>query len=149
SIKGIAARWAMHRETVRSKVTALLVKRAIFPTKKRRGDTGQIKVYRMPKFLWQRGASTASLKEDKEAQKRRQRGKKEAPKPPRIMNNEEEEHHDVTLTIDNSIPSASNKGSPSVFVSKGHQHQQGQNQSAKAHIKWPEYVAYCASQKGK
>ena len=63
SVKGIARRWGMDRETVRDHFTALLVKRAIFATKKRRGETRQIKVYRLPKFLWQRGSQTAPNKE--------------------------------------------------------------------------------------
>src|SRR4030095_6231431 len=66
SVKGIAQRWGMDSATVRGQVSELVVRRAIFPTKKRKGGTGQIKVYRLPKFLWQRGSQTAPLRDGKE-----------------------------------------------------------------------------------
>jgi hypothetical protein len=89
STKGIAIRWRMDRETVRSQIKALIVKRAIFHTKKRRGDTRQIKVYRMPKFTWASGSQTAPLSGGEETAKGRQRGGEGVAKPPRTRNKEE------------------------------------------------------------
>jgi hypothetical protein len=107
SVKGIAQRWGMDRETVRGQVSELLVRRAIFPTKKRKGGTGQIKVYRLPKFLWQRGSQTAPLRDGKEMEKGRERGGEEVARPPRTRNKEQG-------TKNNSEKRAEHSSSPSI-----------------------------------
>jgi hypothetical protein len=55
-------------------------------------------------------------------------------------------HHDEWITLGNSTPPTPANVPASQFVVEGHQHQ---SQSARDHIKWPEFVAYCASQKGR
>jgi hypothetical protein len=45
-----------------------------------------------------------------------------------------------------AVPSNASPQTTSDFVGEGHQHQ---NQPARDHVKWPEFVAYCESQKGK
>src|SRR5947207_8823683 len=51
-VERIALTWGMDRETVRRQIEALLVRRMIYHTKKRRGATGQVKVYRLPKITY-------------------------------------------------------------------------------------------------
>jgi hypothetical protein len=129
-VERIASTWGMDRETVRRQIDALLVRRLIRPTKKRCGATGQVKVYRLPKIAYESGGKCRPFENDESGGKARDKrgisGGKSAP------NNE----HDEQGTKKNS----------SGFVFEGHQHQ---NQPARDHIKWPEFVAYCASQKGK
>ena len=90
STKGIATRWRMDRGTVREQIKALLARRAIFRTKKRRGETRQINVYRMPKFTWESGSQTAPSSGGEGAAERRKRGGKGVAKPPRTRNKEQE-----------------------------------------------------------
>ena len=54
-VERIASTWGMDRETVRRQIEALLVRRMIYHTKKRRGATGQVKVYRLPKITYRSG----------------------------------------------------------------------------------------------
>ena len=63
SQKFMASVWHLDRKTVRRAIAALLVRRAIYPTKKHRGNTGRQKVYRMPKITWERGCERDSLKQ--------------------------------------------------------------------------------------
>ena len=129
-VERIASTWGMDRETVRRQLAVLLVRRLIYRTKKRRGATGQVKVYRLPKITYESGGKCRPFGNhesgDKAGHKRGISGGESTP------NNE----HDEQRTKKNS----------SGFVFEGHQHQ---NESAQNHIKWPEFVAYCRSQKGK
>ena len=61
SVERIASIWGMDRETVRRQIDALLVRRMISQTKKRRGSTGQVKVYRLPKITWGSGGQIHPL----------------------------------------------------------------------------------------
>ena len=136
-VERIASAWGMDRETVRRQVEALLVRRKIYRTKQRRGATGQVKVYRLPKITYESGG--------KARDKRGISGGKSTP------NNEHNEqgtkNNDEFKTLGNSIPAAlSSVLHPSGFVFGAHQHL---NQSARDHPKWQEFAAYCASQKGK
>src|SRR4051794_26198870 len=55
SVEFIASRWGMDRDTVRRQIEVLLVRRLIYRTKKRRGATGQVKVYRLPRITYESG----------------------------------------------------------------------------------------------
>jgi hypothetical protein len=60
---------------------------------------------------------------------------------------EQKKKDDELITLGTSVPAASdNASASSPSFSLSHQHQ---NQSAQSHIKWSEFAAYCASQKGK
>lgn len=67
----IASTWGMDRETVRRQIRDLLAKRKIFRTKKRRGATGQVKVYRLPKITYERGGKSHPFENDKSEGKAR------------------------------------------------------------------------------
>jgi len=130
-VEFIASRWGMDRATVRRQIDGLLVRRLIYRTKKRRGATGQVKVYRLPKVTYESGGKCRPFENhesgDKAGHKGAISGGKSTP------NNE----YDEQRTKKNS----------SGFVFEGHQHHQ--DESAQNHIKWPEFVAYCKSQMGK
>jgi hypothetical protein len=124
-VEFIASRWGMDRDTVRRQIRVLLVRRLIYRTKKRCGATGQVKVYRLPKITWGSGGKST----------------------PNNGIMEQKKKDDELITLGTSVPAASdNASASSTSFSLSHQHQ---NQSARNHIKWPEFVAYCASQKGK
>ena len=148
----IAFTWHMDRKTVRRQITALIGKRTLYCTKARRGATGQVKVYRLPKITWESGAFHHRFKTEqsvpKESHKSPISGGERDPNNG-IMKKEQKRtsHQGAAKIPGNSIPNASGNAVPaSGFGSDGHQHQ---NQSARNHVKWPEFVAYCASQKGK
>jgi len=54
-VERIASAWGMDRETIRRQIEALLVRRKVYRTKQRRGATGQVKVYRLPKITYGSG----------------------------------------------------------------------------------------------
>ena len=58
-VERIASTWGMDRHTVRRQIRELLARRKIFPTKKTRGSTGQVKVYRLPRITWESGRKSA------------------------------------------------------------------------------------------
>ncbi len=58
-VERIASTWGMDRETVRRQIEALLGRRMIHRTKKRRGSTGQVKVYRLPKITYRSGGKSS------------------------------------------------------------------------------------------
>ena len=68
-----------------------------------------------------------------------------------LMTNQIPNTNDVLTAQGNSIPATPKKGSSSDVVVEDHQHHQKQPaaQPARDHIKWPEFVAWCESQKGK
>ena len=145
-VERIASAWGMDRETVRRQIGALLVTRKIYPTKKRRGATGQVRVYRLPKIIWGSGGKCRSFGNDgsggKAGDKRGISGGKSAP------NNDNDittnKYHDVIKALGNSIPFAPANGSPKSVCSffEGHQNQ---NQPVQHHVKWLEFAAWCRS----
>lgn len=69
SALGIASKWHLDRKTVAGAIDELLVRHAFSDTKKRRGKTRQIKVYRMPKITWGRYSQTDAFKKGQGVQK--------------------------------------------------------------------------------
>jgi hypothetical protein len=146
----IASTWRMHRDTVRRQIAVLLVRRLLHPTKKRCGETGQVKVYRLPKITYESGTKCHPFENDeseaKAPHKRRTSGTELGPN--NGMMNKEHHHHDELITLGASIPATpSNASTSSSFFVEGHQ--KHQSQPSRDHIKWPEYAAYCISQKAK
>jgi helix-turn-helix protein len=149
SVSHISHTFVLDRRTVRRAIRALLVRHSLRPTTKSYGKTGQVKVYRLPKITWESGGEMHPFK-------KHQRGHKAGHKwgisgGEMTPNNEYDEqgtkHHSELMTLGTSVPVAPKKASSSSKeVFKGHHHQ---NQSAREHPKWPEFVAYCASQEGK
>jgi hypothetical protein len=142
----IASAWGMDRETVRRQIEALLVRRKVYRTKKRRGATGQVKVYRLPKITYESGGKCRSFGNHESGGKARDKrggsGGKSAP------NNDYDittnTNHDGVATC-NSIPSTlDNRNAQSVSsLSLGYQ-----NQPPQTHAKWPEFAAWCRSKGG-
>jgi hypothetical protein len=60
--------------------------------------------------------------------------------------NKEHHHHDELKTLGNSIPASPSNATSSFFVEG---HQKHQSKPARDHLKWPEYAAYCETQRGK
>ena len=61
-VGSIASTWSIDRKTVARAIKRLLGKRTLFPTKARRGATGQVKVYRLPKSSYESGAPCPPFK---------------------------------------------------------------------------------------
>lgn len=79
----IASTWGMDRKTVRRQIKALLVRRMICQTKMRRGSTGQVKVYRLPKVTYESGGKCSPLKKQQRVPKESlKRGISGAPRDP-------------------------------------------------------------------
>jgi len=136
-VERIASAWGMDRETVRRQVEALLVRRKIYRTKQRRGATGQVKVYRLPKITYESGG--------KARDKRGISGGKSTPN--NDNNRTTNKYHDASKPLGNSTPVARANGSPKSISSffEGHQNQ---NQPVPNHVKWPEFAAWCRSKGG-
>jgi len=62
SAVGIASRWHHDDETITRAIGALLVRRAFSRTNKRRGKTGRLIVYRLPKITWVISRQSANSK---------------------------------------------------------------------------------------
>jgi Helix-turn-helix domain len=60
----IASTWRMHRDTVRRQIEVLLDRRLLRRTKKRRGATGQVKVYQLPKNTYESGTRCHPFEND-------------------------------------------------------------------------------------
>jgi len=145
-VERIAFTWGMDRETVRRQIEALLVRRKVYRTKKRRGATGQVKVYRLPKITYESGGKCRSFGNHESGGKARDKrgvsGGKSAP------NNDNDittnTNHDGIATY-NSIPcTLDNRNAQSVSsLSLGYQ-----NQPTQTHVKWPEFAAWCRSKGG-
>jgi hypothetical protein len=58
----IGSRCRLHHETVARATDTLIAKKLIFRTKKRRGNTGQVEVFRMPKCTYESGLQTDASK---------------------------------------------------------------------------------------
>jgi hypothetical protein len=61
SVEFIGSVCHLHRDTVAGAIEALIAKKAVFRTKKRRGSTGQVKVYRMPKCTYESHLKTGTF----------------------------------------------------------------------------------------
>jgi hypothetical protein len=114
-----------------------------------------VKVYRLPRITYERAGKSHPFKNDEsEAKAGDKRGVSLGNSAPNneVMNNEQPHQRasDESITLGTSTPSvSSNKGSSgsSNFTERKHHHHQ--SQSARKHIKWPEYATWCESQKGK
>jgi len=136
SSKFIAIRWRLDRGTVRRQIKALIGRRAIFNTKKRRGNTRQIKVYRMPKFTWERGSQSTPLSDGEGGRKRGIRGAKGGHSHPRTMNKEQRTDDDDSKALGNSLAGEqpNHKSSSSSFSNI---------EEAMKHPRWKKFDAYC------
>jgi hypothetical protein len=146
SVDHIAFTWQLHPRTVRGAIRALLVRRKLCRTKKRRGWTGQVRVYRLPKCTYESRLQTAPFENDNNRDKgdtKQALSRLQMPPNNGIM---KKVHHSELIILGNSVPTPPVKQGSSDFVVEGHQHQ---SQSVRDHIKWPEYATWCASQAGK
>jgi hypothetical protein len=65
SVRNIASTWHQHRITIARARDRLISARFLHKTKKRRGQTRQTKVYRLPKIAWESGLKSNPLKKAK------------------------------------------------------------------------------------
>ena len=154
-VERIASTWGMDRHTVRRQIRKLLARRKIFPTKKTRGTTGQVKVYRLPRITWESRRKSPRFENDESGEKapykRRTSGRKFPPKNDnnRTTNKNHDQrvrahahaHAQGTISAQAVAPSTPK----SDFVFEGYQNQ---NQPAQGHIKWPEFAEYCRGKGG-
>jgi hypothetical protein len=138
----IADKWGMDRETVRRQIRALLVRRMIYRTKKRRGATGQVRVYRLRKITYQSGSKSHFFESDRRSPKARdKRGIRGGESVPNNDDKEKKKNH--IKPFDSAL--ADGEGgvfakplSSSLLFSEGYQN----------HIKYPEYADWCRSRGG-
>jgi hypothetical protein len=95
SLKFIALRWHTHPARLRRAREALIAKKLLFRTKKRRGITQQNKVFRMPKFTYERGPESPPSQQHERGRKGGGKGAIRGSKSPTnlkpiIYNHEEE-----------------------------------------------------------
>jgi len=136
----IASRWGMDRKTVRRQIEVLLVRRMICRTKKTRGATGQVKVYRLPKLTYESECKSTPLENDqsgaKESLKSPIRGGKF---PPNIgIMNKEKKSDDTRARETGTLPATTTTTSSSVLSLE----------EAKKHPLWKQFNAYCESKGG-
>jgi hypothetical protein len=60
SVRNIASTWRLHHGTVSLARDRLISARLLHKSKKRRGQTRQTKVYKLPKIAWESGLQTDS-----------------------------------------------------------------------------------------
>src|SRR5947208_11719977 len=149
SVDHIAFTWRLDATTVRRQIKALLAFRKIFRTKKRCGWTGQVKVYRMPKFTRESRAQCTPFENEGSRDKGgRKAGERRALCPPNNDNDEQlsnQDHAHARGTI-SAQPVATSKPESGKKFGDGYQNQ---NQPAQDHIKWPEFAAWCHSKRDK
>jgi len=148
-VERIASVWGMDRETVRRQIKALLVRRKICRTKKRRGATGQVKVYRLPKITYESSGKRRSYGNHESGGKARdKRGISSGKSTPNNDNNRTTNtYQDISKALGNSTTLARAKGNPK-SVSSSFEVHQNQNQPVQNHVKWPEFAAWCRSKRG-
>ncbi len=144
----IASRCRLHHTSVARAIEALIARKLIFRTKKRRGNTGQVEVLRMPKSCWESGLICDTFKSPqsghKASYKRRTSGL--------ICDTNLDTDNHEPVSIDNTLGVASTSGaqtasdvSTAVLVEK-YQYQ-NLNRPARDHPKWPEFADWCATQR--
>jgi hypothetical protein len=140
SLKFIASVWHADRESLRRAREAIIGRGLLFRTKKRRGPTGQNKVFRMPKCTYERGSQTAPSSSGEEAAKGRRRGGEAVAKPPRtLIPDTGTPNHDIKA-LGSSLADEVAK-----IVAKSSESFDGAYQN---HIKWPEFAQWCAKKNG-
>ena len=141
----IASTWGMDRRTVRRAINALLSSFKLRPTKKTRGWTGQVKVYRMPKITYESGAKFPRFENaesgDKAGIKRGQSGAKLSREHDNDRTTNKSDH-------DSRVRSRAPAVAPSIPESDFVAGYQNHNQPAQGHIKWPEFAEYCRGKGG-
>ena len=147
SLSHIAFTWSMKRDTVRRCTASLLEKQKLRFTKKRFEETGQVRVYRMPKPTWQSDPLRGHFK--KQASDRKATHKWPISDPLQrqeqgIMNNEQHQKKisDAKNTLGNSLAGLADQviEASSVFFGKNHQHQYDPRQYPE---KWQDFCAWC------
>jgi Helix-turn-helix domain len=143
----MASTWNIDRKTVRRGIEALIGKRTLYRTKKRRGATGQVKVYRLPKVTYESGGRFPPFENETVPKASHKRPISGGGFPPNNINKEQRRISDqrAAKTLGNSIPNISSNTSDA-FSSGSHQYQ---NVAARDHHKWPEFDAYCRSRRDK
>ena len=137
----IADKWGMDRETVRRQIRALLVRRMIYRTKKRRGATGQVRVYRLRKIACESGGKSGPFESDgRGAKARDKRGIRGGEYVPNNDDKEKKKNHIRALdsALANGESGVFAKPSSSLLFSEAYQN----------HIKYPEYADWCRSRGG-
>jgi hypothetical protein len=144
----IASTWRLDTTTVRRQIKALLVRRKLCRTKKRRGWTGQVKVYRLPKITWERRAQCTPFEHGGSGDKGgRKAGERRAQCTPNNINKEQSrDQSDKTLGVASTTSALSNRKGNQNFVVEGYQNQH-QDQPAQDHVKWPEFSKWCRSKR--
>jgi hypothetical protein len=144
AVESIASSWGMDRDTVRRQINVLLVRRLIYLTKKRRGATGQVKVYRLPKITYESGGKSRPFEKeesgDKAGHKRGISGGKSTPN--NDNNRTTNKYHNTSKALGNSTPLAPANDSPK-SVSSFFEGYQNQNQPVQSHVKWREFAEWC------
>lgn len=145
----IASVCRLHHATVARATDALIAKKLIFRTKKRRGNTRQVEVFRMPKCTYESGlqsdASKSTQSVGKASHKRRISGLL-------YDTNLDTDNHE-SISTDNALGVASTAGGQlnselSKSLVEKYQYQK-QNQIARDHVKWPEFAGWCRSKRDK
>lgn len=83
SVKRIAEKWKMDRDTVRVAIRDLIDEKLLVDTGKRAGSTRQVKVYRLPAIAFESGGDGHLFKEDGSADKAPETRRESAEKAPR------------------------------------------------------------------
>jgi len=148
----IAFTWRLHRGTVRRGIGVLISLGRLFTTKQRRGATGQVKVFRLPKITYESGGKRTRFKNDGSGHKAdTKRCISGAPRTPfsiraRADNDrtKNKSDHDSRVRARGTLNAPAVASSPrSDFVFEGYQ-----NQPAQSHVKFPEFAAWCRSKRG-
>jgi Helix-turn-helix domain len=148
-VEFIASTWGMDRATVRRQIKALLVRRKISRTKQRRGATGQVKVYRLPRITYESGGKCRPFENHESGSKARRKGGISGGKftPNNDNNKTTNKYHDAIKALGGSMPSSLSDGSAK-SVSSFFEGYQNQNQPVQSHVKWPEFVEWCGTKSG-
>jgi hypothetical protein len=142
-IRFIADKWGMDRETVRRGIRALLDRRVIYLTKKRRGATGQVRVYRLPKITYESGGKSRPFESNgRGAKARDKRGIRGGESIPNNDDKEEKKNH---IRASSSFSALTN-GESSVFAKLSSSFRF--SEPYQNHIKYPEYAEWCRRRGG-
>lgn len=150
SKKFIALRCRLHHASVARAISALIAGKLIFRTKKRRGKTGQVEVFRMPKSCWESGLKSEASKAAQSGHKASHKVRTRCLKSETNLDTDNQE----PISSDNTLRVASTSGKQtntavSVFFPEGYQYQKLPDQPARDHIKWPEFAAWCRTKRNR